>query len=506
VGPKSAGVALEARHISKRFGGTLALDDAGIALQRGEVHALLGENGSGKSTLIKVLAGYHEPAPGGELIVRGRVVELPLAARQARSLGLRFVHQELGLIPSLTVLENLRLEELATARRGRIHWKDERRWARETFARFGAQLDPSATVDDLRPADQAILAIVRAVDCMPTGGVLVLDEPLAWLQRPQREEVCRLVRRIADSGSAVLLVSHDISEAKALADRVTVLRDGRNAGTVAAGELDTGTLVEMVIGCEPRSTGDGRRPRPGEPADIFVWGLSGDVVRDLSLELRRGEVVGLTGLPGSGFEEVPYLLFGARHSSSGLLELGTGLDLTKMTPDRALAAGIALLPADRARDGAVGSLSVASNIALPVLARYAGGLGLDRRSLKRDVGALLADHGVRPRDPGLPFEALSGGNQQRALLAKWLQMRPKLLLLDEPTRGVDVGARERIIAAIRRLASRGMAVLCASGDHEQLAFACDRVLVFAGGAVAGELAGPDLTRERIAQRCHSLSG
>jgi ribose transport system ATP-binding protein len=506
MGSQAAGVALEARHISKRFGGTLALDDAGLALRRGEVHALLGENGSGKSTLIKVLAGYHEPEPGGELVLAGRVVELPLAAGEARSLGLRFVHQDLGLIGSLSVLENLRLEELAAARGGRISWKTERRRARETLARFGAELDPSATVDDLRPAERAMLAIVRAVDGMPAGGVLVLDEPLGLLPRTQREEISGLVRRIADSGSAVLLVSHDIAEVKALADRVTVLRDGRNAGTARNAEVDAAGLVKMVIGHELPSGGDGRRPRSGEPATVVLRALSGEVVRHLSLELRRGEVLGLSGLPGSGFEEVPYLLFGARACKSGWLELDERLDLTTMRPDRALAAGISLLPADRSRNGAVGSLSVASNVALPVLAHYAERLRLDRRRLRRDVGVLLAEHEVRPPIPGLPFDALSGGNQQKALLAKWLQTKPKLLLLDEPTRGVDVGARERIIVAIRQLAGHGMAVLCASGDHEQLALLCDRVLVLARGAVAAELAEADLTRETIAQRCHSLSG
>ena len=503
MGPDAAALALEARHVSKRFGGTLALDAAGIALRPGEVHGLLGENGSGKSTLIKVLAGYHAPEPGGDLVVAGRAVGLPLAAGEARSLGLRFVHQDLGLIPSLSVLENLRLEELAAARGGRIAWKAERRRARETFARFGAELDPAATVDDLQPADRAILAIVRAVDGMPSAGVLVLDEPLAFLQRSQRTAIFGLIRRIV-SGSTVLLVSHDIAEAKELADRITVLRDGRNVGTVAAGEVGPDGLVEMLIGHELRPAANGRRLR-GEPAGVSVRGLSGDVVHDVSLELRRGEVVGLTGLPGSGFEEVPYLLFGARAGASGRLELDGGLDLTTITPDRALAAGIALLPSDRARDGAVGSLSVASNVALPVLGRYAGGLGLDRRRLRRDIASLLDEHEVRPGDPGLTFEALSGGNQQKALLAKWLQTRPRLLLLDEPTRGVDVGARERISGAIRQLAGSGVAVLCASGDHEQLALVCDRVLVFARGAIAGELHGSDLTKERIAERCHSLS-
>ena len=506
MGPDGQPIALEARNISKRFGGTLALDGAGISLRRGEVHGLLGENGSGKSTLIKILAGYHAPEPGGELELSGRSVPLPLAAGQPRALGLRFVHQDLGLIPSLSVLENLRLEELASARRGRISWRSERRRARETFARFGTDLDPRATVGDLPPAQRALLAIVRAVEAMPAGGVLVLDEPTVFLPEPERGVLFALVRRLAGEGSGVLFVSHDLGETSRLADRVTVLRDGRNAGVVAGDAVEPDGLVEMVIGHPVRGAVDGSRPSAGGKAEVAVRGLSGGVVSDLSLELRRGEVLGLTGLPGSGFEEVPYLLFGARACRLGRLELGVELDLPALTPDRALAAGIALLPADRSRDGAAGSLSVAANVTLPVLDRYRSGAGLDRRRLRGEVAELLAAHDVRPPQPGLAFEALSGGNQQKALLAKWLNTEPRLLLLDEPTRGVDVGARERITGAIRRLAEDGICVLCASDDHEQLVDLCDRVLIFSNGRAAADLAGAELTREGIAERCHSPSG
>jgi ribose transport system ATP-binding protein len=504
VGADGQPLALEARHISKRFGGTLALDDACISVRRAEVHALVGENGSGKSTLIKVLAGFHDPEPGAALEVAGRPVPFPLRAGQPRALGLRFVHQDLALIPSLSVLENLRIEELAAGRLAPIHWRAERRRASETFERYGADLDPRATVGDLRPADRALLAIVRAVEGMPSGGTLVLDEATAFLPGAEREALLALIRRITTQGASVLFVSHDLGEAR-LADRITVLRDGRNIGTVAAEAVTPEELVEMLVGHSIRPAGDDRGARTPRSPGVVIRGLSGDTVRDLSLELFPGEIVGLTGLPASGFEELPYLLYGARPCRSGRLELDEALDVTELSPSRALAAGIALVPADRARDGAVGSLSVAENVMLPVLDRYADRTRLDGGRLRRTAAALLAKQDVRPPEPQLMFDALSGGNQQKAVLAKWLQTAPRLLLLHDPTRGVDVGARERIVSALRDIAGRGVSVLSASADFEQLARLCDRVLIFSAGRAVDELVGPDVTEARIAERCHLLN-
>ena len=504
MGPDGQPLALEASHISKRFGGTLALDDACISLLTGEIHALLGENGSGKSTLIKVLAGFHVPEPGAALEVAGRAVPFPLGAGQPRALGLRFVHQDLALIPSLSVLENLRLEDLAAGRLAPIGWRAERRRASETFARFGVELDPRATVGALRPADQALLAIVRAVEGMPSGGTLVLDEPTAFLPAAEREALLALMRRIAGEGSSVLFVSHDLGEAR-LADRITVLRDGRNVGTVMAEAAQPDALVEMLVGHSIRPDGYDRPAAERRSPDVVVRGLSGETVRDLSLELRPGEILGLTGLPGSGFEEVPYLLFGARPCRSGRLELDDALELTGLSPSRALAAGIALVPADRTRDGAVGSLSVAENVMLPVLDRYTVGPRLDGGRLRRAAAGLLAEHDVRPLEPRLTFDALSGGNQQKVFLVKWLQTAPRLLLLHEPTRGVDVGARERIVSSLRDIAGRGVSVLSSSADYEQIAQLCDRVLIFSGGRVVDELGGAAVTEARIAERCHSLN-
>jgi ribose transport system ATP-binding protein len=506
VGLDTLAPALEARHISKSFGGTRALDAAGIELRRGEVHGLLGQNGSGKSTLIRILAGFHAPDPGAELTVGGRPVPLPLPPGRAPELGLRFVHQDLGLIPSLSALENLLLDELATARWRHLSWRRERDRARRSLARLGVDIDPRATVASLTPLERAQLAILRAVEATPD--VLVLDEPTAFLPGSEREQLYELMRGIAAGGRSVLLVSHGLGEVSEVADRVTVLRDGSVVRTAEAASIGAEELVELVVGrrLEPLDGRFGAPRRAPAPEAVRIVGLRGDVVRDVSIELRAGETVGLAGLVGSGFDEVPYLLFGVGARRAGRLTLGgSELDLAAMTPQRALDAGMALLPADRARDGAVGSLAIEANVTLPVLDRYAGARGLDRRRLLRDAAAMLEENRIRPSEPRAGFETLSGGNQQRTLLAKWLQTDAPLLLLAEPTRGVDVGARHDIAAAIRALAERGMVILCASTDHELLASICGRVLIFSGGDVVLELAGEEVTKERIAERC-SLSG
>jgi ribose transport system ATP-binding protein len=510
VGLDPLAPALEARHISKSFGGTRALAAAGIELRRGEVHGLLGQNGSGKSTLIRILAGFHAPDPGAELKVGGRPVPLPLSPGRAPELGLRFVHQDLGLIPSLSVLENLLLDELATARWRHLSWRRERERARRSLAGLGVDIDPRATVASLTPLARAQLAILRAVEAMPD--VLVLDEPTAFLPGSEREQLYALMRGIAAGGRSVLLVSHDLGEVSEVADRVTVLRDGSVVRTAEAASIGEAELVELVVGrrLEPldgRSASPRRAPAPvAIPEAVRIVGLRGGVVRDVSIELHAWETVGLAGLVGSGFDEVPYLLFGVGARRAGRMTLGGGeLDLAAMTPQRALDAGIALLPADRARDGAVGSLAIEANVTLPVLDRYTGARGLDRRRLLRDAAALLEENRITPSEPRAAFEVLSGGNQQRTLLAKWLQTGAPLLLLDEPTRGVDVGARHAIAAAIRALAERGMVILCASTDHELLAAICGRVLIFSGGVIVLQLAGEEVTKERITERC-SLSG
>ena len=501
---------LELRDLAKSFGGTQALRGVDLSLLPGEVHGLLGENGSGKSTLIKILAGFHEPDEG-ELRIDGEEVRLPLAAGRFRELGLSFVHQDLGLIESLSVLENLRVAELAAPRsRFRISWRSERRRARETFERYGLRIDPTARVAELKPVERALLAIVRAIEEIravgPGRGVLVLDEPTVFLPREGIEVLFSLVRGAAEAGASVLFVSHDLDEVREITDRVTVLRDGALVGTVDTRDTSETTFVEMIIGRQLAKLGEPEHADlTGQRVAVSIEGLSGSSVEGVSFAIHEGEIVGLTGLIGSGFEEVPHLLFGARQARAGRLVLRReAIDLTQLTPSAATRAGLALIPADRKTDGSVESLPVVENVALAVLDRYFNGIAVERRRMRRETGALLDEFDVRPNDPGLRYGALSGGNQQKALLAKWFQTEPRLLLLDEPTQGVDVGARQQIFGLIRAaVEERGMHVLCASSDYEQLALLCDRVVVFGRGRVWRELVGNDVAKDRIIEQCYA---
>jgi ribose transport system ATP-binding protein len=506
------------RHISKTFGGVRALHDVDLAVRRGEVHGLLGENGSGKSTLIKILSGFHAPDGGGELEINGRPVSLPLHPGQFRGLGMSFVHQDLGLVPSLSVVENLLVGDLTSQRSWRLSRARQRRRAQDTFTSFGLALDPRAKVSELSRTDRALLAIVRAVveiraNTAADGseyGLLVLDEPTVFLPESDRDELFAIVREIAATRASILLVSHDLDEILEHTDRVTVLRDGKVRGTVDTAHANHGALVEMIIGrrLQPLSIDRGQAEAR---TSISITGLTGRHARDVSLTVHEGEVVGLTGLLGSGFEEIPYYVFGARSAAAGRLEVGgRAYDLRGMSPSRALEAGVALIPADRQREGSVGSLSIGDNVTVRVLHRYRSRVGLNRRRMRSDARKLLEQFDVRPPDPRLTYRSLSGGNQQKAMLAKWLQTKPSLLLLHEPTQGVDVGARQQIFQLTRSAAADGTAVVCVSSDYEQLATICDRVVIFGRGRVAGELTGDQVTKERIAEQCYrvaeSLSG
>ena len=498
------------RNVSKSFGGTRALRGIDLSVLPGEVHGLLGENGSGKSTLIKILAGFHDP-DHGELLIDGEPVRLPLAPGQFRDLGLSFVHQDLGLIDSLSVLENLRVADIAASRsRWGISWRSERRRARQTFEQYGVRIEPTATVADLKPVERALLAIVRAIEEIRSigrgHGLLVLDEPTVFLPKEGLERLFALVREVAGAGASIIFVSHDLDEVREITDRVTVLRDGEVVGTVGTRETSEAAFVEMIIGRKLVKLGEvAHADLTEQDVGISVEGLTGSIIDDVSFQMHEGEIVGLTGLIGSGFEEIPQLLYGARSARAGRLGLrGDAIDLARLTPPAATRSGIALIPADRKTDGSVGSLPVVENLALAVLDRYFNGVSLNLRRMRRETQELMEEFDVRPNDPLLPYGALSGGNQQKAMLAKWFQTQPRLLLLEEPTQGVDVGARQQIFGLIRTaVEERGMHVLCASSDYEQLAVLCDRVIVFGRGRVWRELVGDEVTKERIIEQSYA---
>lgn len=502
--------ALTIHGLSKAFGGAVALDDVALDVRTGEVHGLLGQNGSGKSTLIKILSGFHAPEPGGRLTIFGKDVPLPLAAGQFRDLGMAFVHQHLGLIPSLSVVENMRLSDFARNHRWRIRWRRECDRVAEIFRHYQLDMDPRTRVADLPQVERCLVAIVRAMEQIAASqsqhggrGILVLDEPTPFLPKTGVDQLFDLVRQVVAKGASVIFVSHDVDEVREITDRATILRDGKVAGTVVTADASHDDFVELIVGRKVQPFHISHEHGLEESVEVGVSHLSGQVVDDLALSVRKGEVLGLTGLIGAGFEEVPAILSGAQKGRSGSLTLaGQTFDLRHHSPARAIAAGIAYLPADRLAASGAGSLSVVENVALPSIRRFTGPLGLNRTAMARWAKDVTTRHDVRPNRPEMALEQLSGGNQQKVLLAKWLEIGPALLLLDEPTQGIDVGARQQVYEALDHAVNSDTTVICASADYEQLAQICDRVLIFAFGRVIRELKGGDVTKERIAEQCY----
>jgi ribose transport system ATP-binding protein len=349
----------------------------------------------------------------------------------------------------------------------------------------------------------------KASDVTHQGGVLLLDEATAVLDREGKNRVAELVRRIASDGAGVVVVSHDLKEMVNVANRITMLRDGAVVGSADASSFATPdgieSLIEMMTGHRrdvSTVTSRRRSTPPGQQIVAEVKDLTGDVVRDFGMQFHDGEVVGITGLVGSGWEEVPSLLFGARVAEQGSLHLaGTNLDIAKMTPRRAIKHGIGLVPANRQDDGVVGDLSVRANVSLPIVSSFMQKGRLRAAVERREIHSVLEDYRVVPADPELDIQALSGGNQQKAVMARWLNTHPKLLLLQDPTQGVDVGARERIQDIVWRAARSGTAVLYASADYEELAAVADRVLIISDGALVDEISGANITEDAISAAC-----
>lgn len=503
---------LKLTDITKSFGGEKALSGVSFQVAPGEVRGLLGKNGSGKSTLVKILAGFHVPDPGGTLEFNGQHVPLPLKPGDFRRLGMSFVHQNLGLVPTLTVLENLRFAHLTSSKSATINWRAERAAARDALARFELAIDTDQRIDRLSPVERALLAIVRAfeeirVACEETGrpGLVLLDEPTPFLPREGVAKLFALVRQIAASGSTVIFISHDIEEVMTITDSITVLRDGMVAGELATAKATHDQVVEMIVGRSLAKMGHAAHASTAYKPFVAVENVAGTILKPTSLAVGKGEILGLTGLIGSGYEEVPYLLFGARSGSSGTITFDGGppLPLGEMSPRHAIALDMALLPGDRQGASGVDSLPVVDNMFLPDIGRFFRGGRLSRGAMLKEATALGQRYEVKPNDPAVKLSSLSGGNAQKVLIARWMNRNPKLLLLDEPTQGVDVGTRVQIFAAIREAARAGMSVVCASSDAEQLAEICDRVLVFAKGRVVREIVGAGLTKDGIAEACYA---
>jgi len=487
---------LSVRALSKVFAGQWALSDVDLDLEEGEIHALLGKNGSGKSTLIKILSGFHAPEPGSQAVVSAKPFELG-SARDAHDANFRFIHQDLGLAGSLSIVDNLALG----ASYGGRYWLSDRaeeRRARKILLEHGLDVDVTMLVENLPPAQQSMVAIIRAIHDSPQGtGLLVLDEPTASLPEQEVEHLFGLLRRLRDRGLTVLYVTHRLPEVFQLADRVSVLRDGRRIATEPVNALDHDGLIELIMGHQV-TTDD--RATPHEPTGgerlLTVSHLSGGPVSDVSFSVEPGEILGITGLIGSGYEDVLSMTFGATPQDAGQVDVG-GTTLLKRNPRTSIAAGVAYVSSDRKRLSSMQEWTLRENLTLPSIPRLGRSPLLSHRVDRADASTWLKRLDVDPPDPERLMSSLSGGNQQRVVLGKWLRCRSRIFLLDEPTIGVDVGAKERIYSMLRVAAGNGAAIVIASSDLEELEAVCSKVLVIRDGKVAQLLKGDAITADRL---------
>lgn len=507
VGASAANLIVDG--LSKSFGESLVLDNVSLTVGFGEIHGLLGHNGSGKSTLIKILSGVYTP-DRGRVALGGRDLPLPMPPGEFNRYGIAVVHQALGLVPSLSVTENLLARRLVREANPLIRWGRAHREARDIFAEYGLPIDPQARIGDLAPVERALVAIVRAFqeikETGSNGGLLILDEPTPFLSRADVDLLFALVRKLVQQKTSVIFVSHDIDEVKELTERATVLRNGRVAANLVTAEASKADFVAAIVG---RNLPTAREPSALRKRSrlLDVKELVADGLDPFDMTIDEGEVVGLTGLVGSGYDRIPYHLYGAVPATGHLAFKNRTVSVADLSPSHAIASGMVLVPADRQGAAIAEGLTVAENLALPAFGRSLPRFLVTAGMISRHAAELVRRFDVRPADPERMMRELSGGNQQKVVLAKWLQTEPQLILLDEPTQGVDVGARHQVYGFVRAAAERGAAVICSSSDHEQLEMICDRVLIFSRGRVVASLTGAGVTKDAITKLClSSLAG
>jgi ribose transport system ATP-binding protein len=481
--------------LSKTFPGTRALDGVSLDIRRGEIHALMGQNGSGKSTLIKCLAAYHQPDAGAVAEVDGEAFDLGHEVPG----GLRFVHQDLGLVLELNALDNLALHGgFARGAGRRILWREQEAQTRRILSRFGVQLDIHRPLAEATPVERTVVAIAAALQGWEGGGVLVLDEPTAVLPADEVARLFAVVEEVRRSGTAVLYVSHRMDEIFQLADRVTVLRGGRLVTTLPIQETDPRGLAHLMVGEEVDP--DYRAPvatRPDAPVVLEAREVHGRWLRGLDLDVHQGEILGIAGLAGAGALELPYVLAGgSRAQVSGRVRLPQRSAVWHDVKD-AERLELPLVPADRQREAVVSEFAVSENLSLSILDRVSRRFRIDKKAERAHVQRWTERLGIVTAGGDSPISTLSGGNQQKVIVARCLGREAGVLLLCEPTAGVDIGTRVAIYELIAGLARDGLTVIVASSDEGDLLAMCTRIVVLRDGRVAGEMDPDGLTQQAL---------
>ncbi|MGH2614211.1 MAG: sugar ABC transporter ATP-binding protein [Thermomicrobiales bacterium] len=487
-------------HVSKRFGATQALDDVSLALYRGEIHALLGENGAGKSTLIKIITGIQQQ-DSGEIRIDGELVRVA-SAQDAQRLGVAAIYQEPMIFPDLSVAENI---FIGHRDRGKI--VDRRRMEREAaevLARLDVRLDVGEPARGLTLAEQQTVEIAKAISL--DVRVLIMDEPTASLSAHEVHQLFRIGATLRQQGVAVLFISHRLEEVFEIADRVTILRDGHWIATTPRADLTPAAAIRMMVGREVKELFRRARREPGE-VRLAVRGLRREgVFDDIAFDVRAGEVLGFAGLVGAGRTDVGLALFGIAPADGGEIELD-GRRVTVTNPRDAMKLGIAYSTEDRRQLGLIFPLSIAANVSLPSLSRYLSSAGLVRRGEERAAAEAFRQRlSIRAPSVDTPAASLSGGNQQKVVISKWLETSPKVLILDEPTRGIDVGAKVEVHQLVDDLAAQGIAIILISSDLPEVLAMSDRILVMREGRQMAIFDQSEATQERLLSAAMGQSG
>jgi ribose transport system ATP-binding protein len=490
--------AVSLRDVSKSFGGVTVLDRINLDLAPGEVHGLVGENGSGKSTLVKILAGAHTPDRGSSAELWGEPLEFPVSRPHRH--GMAIIHQDLALVETMSVADNIGITSSFDARiAAPVRSRRELRMARDMAREFGADIDPAAPLGSLSPAERSIVAILRALRLLRRHDderhLLVLDEPTAALPEAESSRLLAIISAVAANGATVLFISHHLNEILDVCDRITVLRSGKLIRTLTTSETSEAEVVRHMLGYELEEFYPEKAFSAADRSALRVDDLTGASVTDVSFSVREGEILGISGLAGMGQDEIPYLIYGAAKRTGGTVRVD---DQPVADSSRAArAAGMAIVPGNRQRDAVWMAGTAIENMTLPFVSQFYR-RGVFRHSTERHfVLGQMAEFGTRPLQPTLQMQRFSGGNQQKMVLARWLSTKPKVLLLHEPTQGVDAGAKKELLSFIKAAAQSGTAVVVFSSDTEEIAEICHRVLILQFGRVKVELDQANVSEDTV---------